>query len=101
MKLLIQRETPYSLVGFYETVAREMGYADTSEIKYDCTKIDIAENIQDEFYNYYYAIARETYPKESENEINAGITIMLAISGPKVNKELKANEVEVFDGFIC
>ena len=46
-------------------------------------------------------LARETKPEPSENDIRVGITMLLAMSGPKVDKSLKANEVEIFDGFIC
>ena len=95
--ILSVKGNPCSLTDFYEEVAREMGYQNTSEIRYDCTKIDIAENIQDGFYEYYRTLAQDV----PESEINVGITMLLALSGPKVNRDLKANEVEVFDGFIC
>lgn len=91
---------PCSLMEFYDTVAREMGIAPTSEIKYDCRKVNIAENIQDGFYEYYSALARETDPSISENDIKTGITMLLAMSGPKVDMSLPKNAVEVFDGFI-
>ena len=93
-------QKPYGLVEFYEAVAREMGYADTSELRYDCTRIDIAENIQDGFYDYYTASVKEKGSNMSDSEIQTGITMLLAMSGPKVNHDLKANEVEVFSGFI-
>ena len=99
MKLTVT-STPCGLTEFYDAVAREMGYQNTSELHYNCTKIDIAENIQDGFYEHYMALAMEETPLP-ESEINVGITMLLALSGPKVNKDLKANEVEVFDGFIC
>lgn len=83
-------EKNYDLIEFYNAVANEMGYADTSELYYDCTKIDIAENIQNGFYEYYKGKGYDT----------VSITMTLAISGPKVNQDLKANEVEVLDGFI-
>lgn len=100
MKILIST-SPCGLTEFYDAVAKEMGYADTSEIKYDCRKINIAENIQDNFYAYYNNYAKEQDPTISENDIKTGITMLLIMSGPKVDNTLKANEVEVFDGFIC
>jgi hypothetical protein len=99
IKLSVQK--PMSLMEFYEAVATEMGYTDTSEIKYDCTKINIAENIQDGFYDHYAQTAKETDPTLSVNDIKTGITMLLAMSGPKADTALKANEVEIFDGFIC
>lgn len=100
MKILISN-IHCGLPEFYDAVATEMGYADTSELKYDCTKINIAENIQDGFYEHYLAFIREKDIYSHENEARADITLVLAMSGPKVDTNLKANEVEVFDGFIC
>lgn len=91
---------PCGLAEFYDEVAREMGIKPTSETKYDCTKVNVAANIQDGFYDYYLALTKANDIYAHENEARAGITILLAMSGPKVNADLKANEVEVFDGFI-
>ena len=93
MKITIP-EKNYNLTEFYHAVAKEMGYADTSELHYDCTKIDIAENIQNGFYDYY---TKEMHPAAD----TVSVTMLLAMSGPKVNRDLKVNEVEVFEGFIC
>lgn len=90
-------EKNYNLIEFYNVVAREMGYTETSELHYDCRNINIAANIQDGFYTYY----RETNPGIPASEVNLQVTLLLACSGPKVDEALKANEVEVFDGFIC
>lgn len=100
MKILISIP-PCGLTEFYNAVAREIGYSNTSELQYDCRKINIAENIQDGFYQHYAELAKETKPIPSENDIRVGITMLLAMSGPKVDKALKANEVEIFNGFIC
>lgn len=97
MKLLISPDKYDGLAEFYEAVATEMGYNDTSEIKYDCRKINVAENIQDGFFAYY----KEAYPDLSESDLNIRVGMLLVRSGPKVDKTLKANEVEIFDGFIC
>ncbi len=99
MKLEIKMP-PCTVVEFFDAVAKEMGYADTSEIKYDCTKINVAANIEDGFYERYTELIREDYANMPESEIRADITIHLIMSGPKVDTTLKANEVEVFDGFI-
>ena len=99
MKILISAE-PCGLSAFYDMVAREMGYEHTSDLQYDCTKVNIAPDIQDNFYTYYTRLAMETNPQLSENDIKVGTTMLLAMSGPKVDEALKANEVEIFDGFI-
>lgn len=86
--------TPCGLSEFYDRVATEMGHGDPSEFKYDCRKINVAENIQDGFFEYYKAM---------KPDVDAAVEIgmMLVCSGPKVDKNLKANEVEIFEGFIC
>lgn len=100
-KILISNYKPCGITELYDTVAKEMGYTDTSEIKFDCTKINVAENIQDGFYEHYLALIRENDIYSHENEARADVTMLLVMSGPKTDKELKANEVEIFDGFIC
>ena len=74
---------------------------DTSGLKYDCTRITIAKNIQDGFYEYYAEIAREANPDVTAQEMSIATTMLLTMKGPKVDESLNANEVEVFDGFIC
>ena len=91
----------YSVVGLYDAVAKEMGYLTPDKLQYDCCKINVAKNIQDGFYDYYCEAAMKEDPTASEMEIRMGITCILVVSGPKVNKELANNEVEVFEGFIC
>ena len=98
--MLISIEPFCDLLDFYDTVAKGIGHFNTSKLHYDCTKINIAENIQDKFYEYYTEKVKEEQPTLSENDIKVGITMLLAMSGPKVDKALKANEVEVFNGFI-
>ena len=100
MKMLISIDPPGGLTEFYDTVAKELGHFDTSELHYDCIKINIAPNIQEKFYEYYLALIRENDIYSHENEARADITLLLAMSGPKVDESLKANEVEIFDGFI-
>lgn len=100
MKMLISNYKPCGITELYEAAAKEMGYTDTVEIKFDCTKINVAENIQDGFYECYAKHARETNPNLSDNDIRIGTTMLLAMSGPKVDNSLKVNEVEIFKGFI-
>ena len=101
MKTIISPDSYGNLTEFYDAVATEMGYTETSDLHYDCRKVNIAKNIQDGFYEYYTANAKERNPSASDNDIQTSITMILAIRGPKVDKNLKENEVEVFDGFIC
>lgn len=97
MKITLPKAN-YSLPDFYDAVAREMGYNATDNLHYDCTKVNVSREMQDSFYDYYTALARENLP---EREIRTNITMLLLMSGPKVDDSFKGNEVEVFDGFIC
>lgn len=89
----------YDIVGLYDAVATEMGYNNINDLEYDCRKINIASNIQDGIYEKYLALGKEQ--NLSEYDVRTGITLLLAVSGPKVNEKLADDEVEVFDGFIC
>ena len=89
----------YGIVELYDAVATEMGYVNTNELEYDCRKINIASNIQDGIYEEYLALGKAQNIHESD--IRTGITMLLAVSGPKVNENLANDEVEVLDGFIC
>ena len=89
----------YGIVELYDAVATEMGHTNISELDYDCRKINIANNIQDGIYEEYMTLGKEQNLHESD--IRMGITMLLAVSGPKVNGNLADDEVEVLDGFIC
>ena len=99
MKKVKVPENNYGIVELCDAVATAMGCADTSKLEYDCCKINIAKNIQDGIYERYLELGREeSLPDE---DIRASVTMLLLMSGPKVNENLADNEVEVFDGFIC
>lgn len=92
---------PCGIATLFDAVAKAMGIKPTINTQYDCRKINVAPNIQDNFYEFYSSNAKVINPTTSETDIRVGITMLLAMSGPKVDTALKANEVEVFDGFIC
>lgn len=89
----------YSIVELYDAVATEMGFVATQNLEYDCREICIAKNIQDGIYAKYEELAKEEGLPESD--VRVGITMLLAISGPKVDENLADDEVKVFEGFIC
>lgn len=93
-------EKNYGLVELYEAVAKEMGYLIPDKLHYNCTKVNVSREIQDGFYTHYLELVKEEDPNMPEHEAHCQITMLLAMSGPKVDKSLKANEVEVFEGFI-
>ena len=88
----------YDIVGLYDAIATEMGYVATHNLEYDCRKVNIAKNIQDGIYAKYAELAKKEGLPESD--VRAGITMLIAVSGPKVDEYLEDNEVEVFEGFI-
>lgn len=99
MKVLITN-SHCTIVELYDAVAKEMGYDNISELTYDCRKINVSEEIQDDIIKYYHDAARETDPTLSESDIKIGTAMLLLQAGPKLDVTLDAREVEVFDGFI-
>lgn len=99
MKLLIS-ETKCSLTEFYDKAAREIGFISVDNLVYDCRHINISKEIQDNFFEYYKELAKEKDPYISDNDIQISTTMLLAMAGPKVDVNLKENEIEVFDDFI-
>lgn len=76
--------------GFYSLVGRRLGCVETPDTKYDCTKICIAQNIQDKCYEYYEKLGNDT----------TNISMNLCLAGPKVEKTLKDNQVSIEAGYI-
>ena len=98
MKLKVPNKN-YGIVELYDAIATEMGFVAVQDLEYDCRKVNIAKNIQDGIYEKYIELGKEQ--KVAESDVRAGITMLLACSGPKVDESLADDEVEVFDGFIC
>lgn len=90
-------EKIYGVTELYDTVATTMGYKNLSNLHYDCREINVAMNIQENFFAYY----REQNPQLSETDLNLGVAMLLLDYGPKTDETLSAYEVEVSDKFIC
>lgn len=95
MKLKIPHKN-YGIVELYDTVAALME-KEAKDLNYDCTKINVAKNIQDGFFVHY----KESNPHASEGDFNMQMGMLLLNYGPKVDETLVDDEVEVFEGFIC
>lgn len=93
MKIELTREDCYcGLPKFYETVAKKMGVVITDSTSFDCRKICVTKNVQDELWAYYY---------EEEGYANLQISALFLNVGPKANLEdpdLYLAETE--DGFV-
>lgn len=78
------------LAKFYENVAIESGYKLDGTEKFDCTKIEVAQNIQDEIFTYYETLGTGSLE----------IGMLWVCSGPKANVNFEDNEVEISDEFV-
>ena len=87
------------LVSTYENIARKDGYPVTDNTTYDCSKLDVADNIQDAWISFYRNLATSEHPPLSENEIMQSIMALLLNCGAKVSPMLADNEVLVHPGF--
>lgn len=87
----------YGVTELYDTVAKAMGHEDVSKLHYDCREINVARNIQDNFFAYY----KETIPHSSEMDLKMSVSMILLNYGPKTDEDLADYEVEVSDRFIC
>ena len=81
------------LTPFYEMVASAAGYEVEQEDMFDCTKVNVAANVQENIIAAY---------QEKDASIEKGSVIsVLLMAGPKVDAGLPDNTVEIFDGYIC
>lgn len=87
----------YGVTELYDTVAMAMGHKDVDELRYDCREINVATNIQENFFKHY----REDNIDMTENDFNMSMAMLLLNYGPKVDEALADYEVEVSNKFIC
>lgn len=96
MRLKVPKKN-YGVTELYDAVATTMGYRDVSKLHYDCKEINVARNIQDNFFAYY----KETIPHSNETDLKMSVSMILLNYGPKTDENLADYEVEVSDKFIC
>lgn len=91
MKLfLTDAEVHTSITKFYDSIARRLGL-DVDKCRYDCLKIEVAQNIFDRIYDYY---------SETEHIGMDTMGMRWCCFGPKVNKEFLNYQVDIQEGFI-
>ena len=83
---------------FYETVAKHIGINDDT-VQFDCTRINIAANIQDEIYKAYERQYPDVFANR-QSDATCEVTMFLACSGPKVDHSLPKNTVDIQEGFL-
>lgn len=92
--MLRKHESYCELEKFYEMIAKKMGVVVTDDALFDCRKICVTKNVQDEIWSYYKEVK---FAKDEE------IAMLLVCSGPKANLEAMNSEqyrAEVEDGFL-
>lgn len=93
MKMIFTGNSHCGIVEFYEGVARQLGFTVSEEyenLEYDCTKIDVAVNIQKDIFDYYEE--RGHKPQTS--------AMWWCCYGPKAYEEYAENEIHIEEGFI-
>ena len=75
------------ITAFYDRVARSFDLTPSDNLHYDCTKIEVSNDIADAVERFYGD--RMTF------------AMLWICSGPKVNESLNDGEVLVHDGFFC
>lgn len=95
MKLKVPDKV-YGVTELYDVVAMAMGHKDVSELHYDCREINVAMNIQENFFRHY----REDNIEMTENDFKMNMAMLLLNYGPKVDESLTDYEVEVSNKFI-
>ena len=89
------------VVELFDGVAREMGYKNASELNYDCRHINVAFNVQNRLYQYYTSLIMDEDSTITGEDAGMKANLLLLNYGPKVDKNLTDDEVEIFEGFIC
>lgn len=88
----------YSLIALYESVAKQMGEDCNAEnIRFDCTKINVAKSIYAQMEDAAIAKFGETHGEEG---VRNEFAMMWCMSGPKAVPHLASGEIEVLDGFV-
>lgn len=82
-----------NFAAFYKKVADEFQIPVEEGYGFDCTKIRIASNIQEQWCEQF----EKMYGEAQRWEIN----MHLCMSGPRVERYLSDNEVEIEEGWIC
>lgn len=99
--VILPADADMTLPALYDAIAKEMGADITDEHRcYDCRAVDVSPWIQEDIYNAYRKQNLEEYIVRPE-QVNLAITMLLARSGPKVDRSLTGYQVAVYDGYIC
>lgn len=84
---VVQKHT--TIPNLYDCIAIKMDLPIADDVRYDCTKICVANNIQEEIFDYYRRMGKD--------EMSIGM--MWVCYGPKAIDSLEDDEVEVEEGW--
>lgn len=88
---------PLTITDLYDFVATTLGY-DKEKVRYDCTKIEVSNDIADLVEEKYRQVGQEK--GLSEDSIRMSFGMDWCCNGPKVNEKLDNGTIVVHDGFI-
>ncbi|MCD8119712.1 MAG: hypothetical protein LUE29_09605 [Lachnospiraceae bacterium] len=95
MSVTLSQEDCYcDLQTFYKNVATKMGVTVTGSTLFDCRKISVTKQVQDELWAYYY---------QEEGYSNMQISALFLAMGPKANIDQCKEEylAKTEDGFVA
>lgn len=100
LRLTPEETSNKTVFQLYMTVGTRLGYqSDSDHVYFDCCKLNIAQNIQNNIFAAYRKENAAAFGASPE-EFNRCVAGLLLRSGPKVNDALPDNAVEVMPGFV-
>ena len=88
---------PLTITDLYDFVAIALGY-DKEKVHYDCTKIEVSDDIAELIEEKYRQVGQEKGLGEYDIKMSFGMD--WCCSGPKVDEKLDNGTIVVYDGFI-
>lgn len=88
---------PLSIIDLYDFVATTLGY-DKEKVRYDCTEIEVSDDIADLVEEKYRQVGQEKGLGEYDIKMSFGMD--WCCSGPKVDEKLDNGTIVVYEGFI-
>ena len=81
-----------TICDLYDNIASILGYENIEEIKYDCKKVRVTENVYNKVCSFY---------KDEYEDGDKAFATEWLMCGPKANLDMAGFQVEVENGFIC
>lgn len=85
-----------SITTLYDCVALALGYHPSAVAHYDCRKIKVSSDIEDNIHSWY----KSSFENELGDDWKQKFGMEWVCFGPKLDESLPANTVEVEEGFL-